>query len=139
MPSNVSTFWLPPGLEAREANAARMAAKEYDPNLDFGKNEKTGQWCVYLMQGTIEGARKGDLPVLGFDKIPSPDEVKKRLYDSDAVRMGKELLDQINKHNDDIHQEYRDRTTNAEGQLAEAFEWGMRKENMTPHRKIYIP
>lgn len=137
--TNVSTFWLPSGYEAREANAARKAAKEYDSNLDFGKNDRTGQWCVYLMQGTIEGARKGDLPVLGFNHIPSPDEVKKRLYESDAVRHGKELLDSINRHNEDINDTFREATEDAEGQLAEAFEWGMRKEGMTSHKKIFIP
>lgn len=137
--SNVSTFWLPPGLEAREANAARRAAKEYDSNLDFGKNDRTGQWCVYLMQGTMAGSKDGDLPILGFDKIPAPDDVKKRLYESDAVRQGKELLESINRHNEDIHQGYRDRTEEAEGELATAFEWGMRKEGMTSHKKIFIP
>lgn len=137
--SNVSSFWLPPGHEAREAIAARKAAKEYDANLDFGKNEKTGQWCVYLMQGTMEGSRKGDLPVLGFDRIPSPDEVKKRLYESDAVRKGKELLDAVNRNNDEINQGFEKRTVEAEGELAEAFEWGMRTEGMTPHKRIYIP
>lgn len=137
--SNVSTFWLPPGLEAREANAARRAAKEYDANLDFGKNDKTGQWCVYLMQGTMGGSSDGDLPILGFDKIPSPDQVQKRLYESDAMRQGQKILEQIDRHNEDIHEVGRERTRQAEGELATAFEWGMRKEGLTPHKRIYIP
>lgn len=137
--SNVSTFWVPPSYEYREVILVRKAVTEYDSNLDFGKNDKTGQWCVFLKQGTMAGAKEGDLPVLGFNHIPSPDEVTKKLYESDAVRRGHEILDSINKHNEGIHQGYRDRTEQAEGELATAFEWGMRKEGMTPHKKVYIP
>ena len=134
-----STFWVPASFTHREINTVRKAVAEYDPNLDFGKNDKTGQWCIFLRQGTMEGSKRGDLPVLGFGDIPSPEFAVKRLYDSDALRQGKQMLDDLNKHNDDINLGYEAQTVEAEKELAEAFEWGMRKEGMTPHKKIYIP
>jgi hypothetical protein len=132
-------MWLPGGFERREIEAVRKAVAAYDSNLDFAKNENTGQWCVFLKHGTMAGASRGDLPVLGFRDMPTPDQAVKKLYQSDAARHGKELLDDINRHNDDIHAGYAERTKNAEGELAEAFEWGMRTSNITPHKKVYIP
>jgi len=134
---NHSTFWLPPTFTHREVNEVRKAVKEYDPNLDFGKNEKTGDWCVFLKQGTMAGSAKGDLPILGWRNIPDPQSAVKRIYDTDAMRHGKEMLDAINRHNEDINQGFEDRTAKAEGELAEAFEWGMRKSGITSHKRIY--
>lgn len=134
-----TTIWTPAGFEARESMATRRAVREYDENLDFGKNEKTGDWCVYLKRGTTVLSVHGDLPILGFQHLPGPDEVVKRIYETDAQRRGKAILEELNKHNETQHDEGRRAVADAEGQVAETFEWGLRKQGATSHKRVYIP
>jgi hypothetical protein len=118
-------IWTPPSYRMRGSIEARKAAQDYDPNLDFGMNQETGQWCIYLKRGTMAASKDKDLPILGFKEIPSRDEVMKRLYQSDALRRGMEIMDDLQRHNDDLEKDYSD----VDGQLAEAFEFGFRGRN----------
>jgi len=133
----MSQIWVPPSHRHRGAIEARKAAQEYDANLDFGFNEETQQWCVYLKQGTMAASEKKDFPILGFRDIPAPDEVKRRLYQSDAFRRGLEIMDDLQRHNDDL-------TTydhsDADGQTAEAFAWGFEKMgHPNAPTRIFVP
>lgn len=95
MPASASSIWLPEtGVTDLAAIRVDRAVKEYDENLRFGRNEETGQWCVFLL-------RRGfaPLPVLGFRDIPHPEDAVKRLYQADAQRRGEEILDEVNRHN----------------------------------------
>jgi len=140
MERELAQIWTPPGHRDRELIAARRAAREYDENLDFGFNEKTQQYCVYLKAGAMDASKFGDMPILGFvppNRIPSPDEIKRRLYQSDALRRGHEIMDEWNRQNDLLkNQDHSD----ADGQLAESVEWGFRKmgSDKAPV-KIYMP
>lgn len=116
-------IWLPPSYRYAGAKEAQKAVQEYDPNLDFGFNEKTQQWCVFLKRGTMEASKHHDLPILGFDHIPGRDEVQKRLYESDAFRRGNEIVDQMQRENDALRVDHSD----VDGNVAEYLEWGMRK------------
>lgn len=131
-------IWTPPKAYDRAATAASQAAKEYDARLGFGRNEETGQWVVFIRQGETEVSKGGDLPILGFDTIPGPDEVKKRLYQSDAVRRGDEILAAINRHNDELQQKFEDAASDASGEAAEALEWFNRKEGTHPVPRVFI-
>lgn len=140
MQRELAQIWLPVGYVTRELIAARKAAQEYDPNLDFGFNEKTQQYCVYLKAGSNDASKYGDLPILGFippTRIPSPEEIKKRLYESDALRRGQEILDEWNRQNDLLmNKDYSD----VDGQLAEALAWGFRKQGSEKAPiQVYMP
>lgn len=139
MYEGTAPIWTPPKAYDRAASAASKAAKEYDARLGFGRNEETGQWVVFMRQGETEETRGGDLPILGFETIPSPDEVKKRLYESDAVRRGSEILAAINRHNDEVRQQFEDAADDASGEAAEYFEHFMRKDGKHPRPRIFVP
>lgn len=134
----MSEIWTPPSYRFSGVAEARKAVQDYDQNLDFGFNEVTKQWCVYLKQGTMGASKDKDLPILGFNHIPGRDEVQKRLYQSDALRRGHELLDQINRHNDELT---KTKQTDEDIQLAETLEWALRKSDSDAvrHRKVFLP
>lgn len=115
---------------------AEKAASDYDSNLSFGWNEQTQQWCVFIKAGTMPASKDRDFPVLGFQNIPSREEVQRRLYESDAFRKGVNILREANKHNDELlNKDHSD----VDGQTAEAFEWGFRKMGKSPYTKVYMP
>ena len=140
MERELAQIWTPASHADRELIAARQAAREYDENLDFGFNEKTQQYCVYLKQGTMDASKHGDMPILGFNpptRIPSPDEIKKRLYESDALRRGHEIVAEWNRQNDALRNKDH---SDVDGQVAEAFEWGYRKMGSAKAPvKVYMP
>ena len=133
-----TNIWVPPSVGFKEETAVRTAVKEYDPNLDFGRNENTGQWCIFLKHGTSQATSKNDLPILGFDSVPHPDAALRRLHQADALRRGREIMDSIERHNDSIRDGLERETDDAGGQLAETFEWAFRKMGKAPHSKTII-
>lgn len=138
MYEGTAPIWTPPKSYDRAAKAAAQAAREYDARLGFGRNEDTGQWVVFIRQGETEETKGGDLPILGFNTIPSPDDVKERLYKSDAVRRGSEILDAINRHNDEISQKFEDAADDAIGETAEAMEWFNRVNGTHPVPRVFV-
>lgn len=136
----MSQIWLPPRHQFLGLKEAQEAVRDYDADLDFGFNDETQQWCVFLKRGTNELTREKDLPVLGFDHIPGRDEVQKRLYQSDAVRRGREIIDSWQRHNDALEAERDARHLDSDGQMAEMFEWGFRKKGSEKAPiKVYMP
>jgi hypothetical protein len=130
--------WLPPSHLYRGLSEARTAVSDYDPRLDFGMNEETGQWCVFFNHGAIEAASEHPLPILGFDHIPSRDEVQKRLYNSDALRRGEEIREQINRHNREIERKFEDKASEGSEAAAEGFDWLLRQDDKAPHSKHFF-
>ena len=117
----------------------RTAVREYDPNLDFGRNERTGQWCIFLKRGTGEASKEVDLPILGFNEVPHPDDALRRLHQADALRTGNEILDKITKNNADIEARKEVAAQEATQAAAEGFDWGFRQMGKAPHSKVFIP
>ena len=132
-------IWVPESFGHREATSVRKAVKEYDPNLDFGRNERTGQWCIFLKRGTNTASQEVDLPVLGFQDIPHPDDALSRLRESDALRTGNEILDKMVKNNSDIEERREIAAQEATGQAVEGFDWGFRQQGKAPYSKVFIP
>ena len=132
-------IWVPESFGHRETTRVRKAVKEYDPNLDFGKNELTGQWCIFLKRGVSSASQEVDLPVLGFPEIPHPDDALRRLQESDALRTGNEILDKLVKNNQDIEDRREVAAQEATAQAAEGFDWGFRQMGKAPHSKVFIP
>lgn len=135
-----SGLWVPAhAAEQRDAWKVHQAVKQYDENLAFGRNEQTGQWCIFLRQGTSAATTTGDLPILGFPDIPSVDAAMDRLRESDARRRGKDILDELEKHNRSIKEERKRAADDAIGEAAKAFEWGYRKMGKHPNPRIFVP
>lgn len=130
--------WTPPKAYDRAAAEVSKAVRDYDERLGFGVNPDNGQWCIFMRQGTTEETRGGDLPVLGFPNIPSPEEAKRRLYESDAVRRGSEIVAEINKHNEEITRKFEDAASDASGEAAEAMEWFNRVAGTHPIPRIFV-
>lgn len=136
---NKQNIWVPASHEIRGVGAIRKAVREYDSNLDFGRNETTGQWCIFLKQGATAASQEVDLPILGFQDIPHPDDALRRLHQSDALRTGNQILEQINRHNAAIEKQRDIAGEEASAETAEAFDWGFRQMGKAPHSKVFIP
>lgn len=139
MDKSKANIWVPESFGHREVVRVRNAVREYDPNLDFGKNERTGQWCIFLKRGTSKVTQELDLPVIGFEDIPHPDDALRKLRESDALRTGNEILDKIVKNNEDIEARREVAAQEASAQAAEGFDWGFRQMGKAPHSKVFLP
>lgn len=127
-------IWLPESVWHKAERAVDKAVHGYDQRLRFGRNEDTGQWCIFMLN-----RNDAPLAILGFNDIPHPDDALRRLLTSDARRRGKEILAEINKHNDDIKQGFEDKASEASGEAAEAFEWAFRQQGKHPVPRIFVP
>ena len=95
------------GLMSREEIDIDRICKKHDPNLVFRRNPQTGHMTIFqrLMRDNVyvrhqsDNLVDGDLfPVRAYpDRMPSPDEVEKWLYEHDAYRFN--LVDQVQKRN----------------------------------------
>lgn len=130
--------WTPPRSYDRLAHEVSVAVREYDERLGFGKNPDNGQWCIFMRQGNSEETRGGDLPILGFQTVPSRDEALRRLYESDARKRGAEILAQINRHNEEINRKFEDAADDASGQTAEVMEWFARQAGQHPVPRVFV-
>lgn len=135
MPAPTTHIWLPSGVSVSlEVLRADKAANDYDPNLRFGRNEDNGQWCVFrIVRGEVP------LPILGFSDVPGPQELQRRLYQSDALRRGEEILDDMNRFNEDIRRVWEDAAHEGAAIAADAFEWGYRAMGSSRASKIIVP
>lgn len=139
--SQPTSMWVPPSHSFRAAAQVRKAVSEYDPNLSFGQNPQNGQWCIFLRHGTMEASSEGDFPILGFREIPHPDDALKRLVQTDALRRGREILDEIDRRNAELRRAQDAKHADVDAQVAETFEWGFRKMDSpkNPVRKVFLP
>jgi hypothetical protein len=133
-----ANIWVPPSFTHKQAAAVDSAVREYDPNLGFGLNEQSGQWCIFLRHGSNELTAESDLPVLGFEDIPHPDDALRRLHQADALRTGHEILDQINRANKEIQDDKDLVAQQAIEETAEGFDWGFRQMGKAPYSKVFI-
>jgi hypothetical protein len=132
----MSAIWIPgAGMVDMNVRRVQAAVEEYDESLRFGRNEDTGQWCVYKLMGSSAPP----VPILAFDNIPHPDDVFRRLYQTDALRHGAEILDQMNRENEDLRKPFEDAANEGAGIAAEAFEWGTRMAKGAEAHKIIVP
>lgn len=134
MPAPAEHIWLPgSGAVSLEVVRVDRAVQEYDPNLRFGRNEDTGDWCIFLIK-----RGEAPLPVLGFGReIPHPRAALQRLERADSVRRGSEILDEMNRHNESLRKPFEDAAAEGAAITAEAFEWGYRA--MGKGKRVIIP
>lgn len=134
MPAAATKIWLPgSGLSDIRMAYLDSAVQEYDPNLRFGRNEDTGDYCVFVIKRGMD-----PLPVLGFRDIPERETVFRRLYETDTVRHGKEILNRMNRENEEIWAEDERAADEGAGQTAEAFDWAYRQMGRAPYSKVML-
>lgn len=142
MKAEHTNIWLPDSTSRNAYDIPVLrcdkAAQEYDPALRFGRNTDTGQWCIYLQRAGLS-----PLPVLGFDEMPHPEDIPKKLYQVDAVRRGNEILDEMNAENkrlEDLENAPMDAMIDAAGyELAERIEHIRRTTGKTRYSKSFRP
>jgi hypothetical protein len=129
-------LWVPgQGLVNLEGTAVDRAVREYDERLFFGRNATTGLHTVFMKMEHGEPP----LPILAFaDGVPAPEQAVKRLYDTDARRHGLEILDRINRENEEIKNQHRYAAAEASGQVAEVMESYLHDQGQTPHRRVVL-
>ena len=103
--------------------------REYDERLMFGRNEDTGDWCIFIRMP----APQDPFPVIGFQKsIPEPNDALDRLKAADTMRHGdrlyKEMVASQKKYRDDL--EYK--SDQAAQDSAERVEHLMRQHGKSP-------
>lgn len=124
-----------PGIGSVPIAASRVnrAVAHYDERLSFSQNHTTGQWCVFMKAPHNEAP----IAISGWDNIPHPDDVLKKLYERDSLRHGEKLLDDIHKHNESIRQVYRDKAADASGQIAERTAHILHVDGKTPYHQSF--
>lgn len=128
-------LWIPGAGEVDvKIVACQRVCREYDDRLELARHELTGDWVVFIKLG-----RDNLYPVIGIGRdLCAPDELRERLWKADAKRHGDKVLRQINENNDRLKRESRARALEADEQIAEAFEWGFRREGVLSP-KVFIP
>lgn len=135
------------GMVDLEAHRVDTAVREYDERLFFDEHPVNGQWCIFIKVGAelpyypdmlyMEGTNV--IPILGFDKIPHPEDALKRLYAADTVRHGEQILDDMNRRNEAAKKAAAKQADEATGEAAEAMEWFNRQVDKHPVPRIFVP
>ena len=129
-------IWIPgKGDYDMRAWKVDKAVREYNDRLSFGRNEDTGDWCVF-----IETPRPNPpVAVLGFGaEIPDPEYALRRLYETDTARHGMKIYDAIVKSREDYKKRYEYAADQASEESAEVIEHFLRKRGKSPVAKIFM-
>lgn len=144
----MSSLYVPGrGMVNLAATRVDRAVNEYDERLLFAQNPENQQWCIMIKlppdhvagDGIVLDGTTRVLPILGFQDIPHPEDALKRLYQTDTMRWGEEILNQINRHNDEVKAEKEREASDASGEAAEALEWFRRNEGTHPQARVFVP
>lgn len=127
------SLWLPNGV-SYEAYRVDRAVREYDERLMFGRNDETGDWCIFIR---LPGDNP-PYPVIGFqDTIPDPHDAIRRLNEGDTRKHGeriyKEILDSEKKRRAMLDYV----SSQAAEDSAERTEHMMRQRGASPIIKVY--
>lgn len=127
------SLWLPNGV-SYEAYRVDRVVREYDERLMFGRNDETGDWCIFIR---LPGDNP-PYPVIGFqDTIPDPHDAIRRLNEGDTRKHGeriyKEILDSEKKRRAMLDYV----SSQAAEDSAERTEHMMRQRGASPIIKVY--
>lgn len=112
-------IWLPgQGMVSLEGTRVDKALREYDERLFLGRNENTGDYCVFIKMGPSEPP----YPLYGWREVPSVEEALKQVQSRDAKRRGDEILNELRKHNDDKRAALDAASSDSAGIYAEGLE-----------------
>ena len=131
----MTSIWIP-GKGEYDVRVFRVdrAVKEYNERLMFGRNEETGDWCVFIKAP----APQEPIAVLGFgNDIPEPDAVIKRLYQADTLRHGDKILNTIVREQEDYRKMLDYNANQATEDSVERVEHMMRMRGDSPIIKSF--
>lgn len=119
---------LPDTFDYRAYKVDR-AVKEHDDRLMFGRNEETGDWCIFIR---MPGDR-APFPVIGFQQnIPEPHEAIRKLNEGDTRKHGDRMLLEARKADEQRRKELEYVSDQAAAESAEVVEFMMRKHGKSP-------
>ena len=129
-------IWIPGRGELNmQAYKVDRAVNEYDERLMFGRNEDTGDWCVFIR--LPDG--KPPYPVLGFqDTIPDPRDAITRLQQGDTLRHGERIYKEILDSEKQRRALLDYASDQAAGDAAERTEHMMRQRGASPVIKVFM-
>lgn len=117
-----------------------LAVKEYDERLSVGRNEESGEWCVFIKMPP--GGDWPELfPVLGLgpQEPTDPEEVLRRIYKADTVRHGTKILNELNRGNDRrMKEKYDDPADEAAMLMAEVMDYAHRRTGTAPYSRVHM-
>jgi hypothetical protein len=131
----MTNIWIP-GKGEYDIRVYRVdkAVREYNERLMFGRNEDTGDWCVFIKAPSPQEP----IAVLGFgDSIPEPDAAIKRLYESDTLRHGNKILDNVIREQEAYRKQLDYNADQATQDSAERIEHMMRMRGDSPIVKSF--
>lgn len=116
----------------------------YDERLFAATNPQTGWDTVFVKMPPSEDgmdiAGQRALPIMAFPTgFPGDDEIQEKIVKADALRRGREILDEIHRHNERIEADNRYRVEQAEGEMAEVVESFRHDQGLTPYRRVLRP
>jgi hypothetical protein len=105
------------------------AVNQYNDRLSFEFNEAGQDYCIFMRMPYPENP----VVILGFgDRVPHPDEACKRLWESDTMRHGDKILNDILKSQEEFKNAKRYAADQASSDSAERVEHLMRKNGDSP-------
>lgn len=140
----MSTLFIPGrGVVDLEARRIDAAVSEYDERLFAARHPETNHPGVFIKMPpsydgdnglVISGQRA--IPVLVFPGgFPHPDHVLGELHKRDAVRRGTEILDEINRRNDQLKAAGNHAASEAAGEVAEVMASARHQLGLTPYHQ----
>lgn len=129
-------LWLPPGADAYSSTREKEAAKaveSYDHSLILGHRRDTNEWIVFAKRGP-EGQ---PFPVFTFGStLPHPDEIQKKLYESDVARHGVRVITAIQRKADERRKEEKYAQDEQQAAADEVLDRALYNRSDS---KIYVP
>ena len=133
----MTELWTPQGVLGTDESAAMRAVEEYDSDLTLAQNKETGEYVVALKDRGPDGQ---PFPVFSLGtRLPGPDEITRKLYNSDVRRHGGKIAQQIDRINAAKQKENELRADEGTQAAAEAYEWAFRKMGAHPTPRIFVP
>jgi hypothetical protein len=110
------------------------AVNQYNDRLSFEFNEAGQDYCIFMRMPYPERP----VIILGFgEKVPHPDEACKRLWESDTMKHGDRILNDILKSQEDFKNAKRYAADQASSDSAERIEKFLRGKGHSPIVKVF--
>ena len=115
-----------------------QAVKEYDERLSVGRNEETGDWCVYIKMPPGSYVELYPVHGLGPEMPTDPQPILEHLWKIDAARHGTQLLRDLEKGQEKWRAEQIRKQLEPNIILADVMEFAMRRFGQTPYTKVFV-
>jgi len=138
MPLKSEQIWLPGvGAISMDEKRAAEAVEEYDADLMLGQNRETGDWCAFLPGNRASEGQP--FPVFNFgQELPHPDDIKRRLYQHDIRRQGRQILDQLDRIYEEEQAAIAAKASEGSELVAEAIASDMQRKGVHPFPRVFM-